>query len=81
MIKSINELVCINCGLCENICPTDVFRSERGKVYIAYQNDCCNCMQCLFICPVDAVILAMGVPKKFDASQRWKQVKKELGVK
>lgn len=81
VIKSIDEVTCINCGLCENICPIDVFRSKRGKVFIAYQNDCCNCMQCLYICPVDAIAFTTGVPKKYDKSNRWQRIKEMLGVK
>lgn len=81
MIKSIDEVLCINCGLCENICPEDIFRSKRGKVYIAYQKDCCNCKQCLYICPVDAITFAPGIPKKYDMSRRWVRIKEMLGAK
>jgi len=78
MIKEIDELLCINCGLCENICPTDVFRQKDGKVYIAYPDDCCHCMECLFICPNEAVVLVPGVPAKFNAKLRWEQIKQAL---
>ena len=78
MIKEIDEVLCINCGLCENVCPTDVFRRKNGKIYIAYPDDCYNCMECLFICPTEAIVLAPGVPKKFDVRVRWEQVKETL---
>jgi NAD-dependent dihydropyrimidine dehydrogenase PreA subunit len=78
MIKEIDELQCINCGLCEDVCPTDVLRCRDGKVEIAYPGDCCNCMECLFICPTDAIILVPGTPEKFNATLRWNQIKKAL---
>lgn len=81
MIKSIDDLTCISCGLCENVCPMDIFRRHDNKIYIAYPEDCCNCMQCLFVCPVDAVVFVPGVPKKFDARVRWQQIKEALGMK
>ena len=78
MIKEIDEVLCINCGLCENVCSTDVFRRKNHKIYIAYPDDCYNCMECLFICPTEAIVLAPGVPKKFDVRGRWEQVKETL---
>ena len=81
MIKKIDDLLCIHCGLCEDVCSTDVFRRKDGKVSIAYPDDCCNCMECLFICPTEAIILTPGVPKKFDVRLRWMQIKDALNVK
>jgi NAD-dependent dihydropyrimidine dehydrogenase PreA subunit len=78
MIKGIDKILCINCGLCEDICPTDVFRRKNRKIYIAYQDDCCNCMDCFFVCPTEAITLAAGVPRKFDVRLRWKQIKEGL---
>jgi len=46
MIENIDELLCIDCGLCIDICPTDVLRRSNGKVVIAYSGDCCNCARC-----------------------------------
>ena len=80
MIKKINELQCINCGLCEDICPMDVFWREKGKISIAYVKDCCDCQRCL-ACPTDAIVLAPGVRKEFDTGLRWQQVKEALNMK
>ena len=81
MIKSIDKVTCTNCGLCEDVCPMDVFRTKRGKVYIAYQNDCCHCLQCMFVCPADAVTFTTGMPKKFDMSCRWPRIKEMMGAR
>ena len=75
MIQSINEVLCVRCGLCEAVCPTDVIRSRDGKLCIEYPDDCCNCMECLFICPTEAIILVPGAPEKFDIGLRWRQIK------
>lgn len=80
MIKTIDELLCIGCGLCEDVCPTDIFRRIDGKMSIVYPDDCCNCMECLFICPTEAVVFGPGEPEKFDARVRWKQIKEALKV-
>jgi NAD-dependent dihydropyrimidine dehydrogenase PreA subunit len=81
MIKSIDEFLCIKCGLCESICQTDILRSQNGSISIAYPDDCCNCMECVFVCPTDAIQLTVDVPKKFDVRSRWLQIKKALNVK
>ncbi len=78
MIKEIDQLLCINCGLCDNVCPTDVLRRIDEKVQIVYPDDCCHCMECLFICPTEAIVLTPEVPKKFNASLRWEQIKAAL---
>jgi NAD-dependent dihydropyrimidine dehydrogenase PreA subunit len=81
MIKGVNELLCIKCGLCEYVCQTEVLKSHNGKIYIAYPDDCCNCMECVFICPTDAIQLTAAVPEKFDVRSRWLQIKEALKVK
>jgi NAD-dependent dihydropyrimidine dehydrogenase PreA subunit len=81
MVESIDELLCIGCGLCDDVCQTDVFRRTGSRITIAYQEDCCNCMECLFICPTEAILLSPKVPEKFDARLRWKQIKEALSPK
>jgi|GEM_PF-5259665 len=78
MIESINELVCLNCGLCEKLCANDVIRKSNGKMQIVYPNDCSNCMDCLFECPVDAITINFAMPKKFCAKTRWERIKEAL---
>jgi NAD-dependent dihydropyrimidine dehydrogenase PreA subunit len=81
VIEKIDGALCIKCGLCENICATDVLRMDDHGVQIAYPDDCSNCMECLFVCPTDAVVLTPKMPKKFDARLRWQQIKEALAPK
>ena len=81
MIKAIDEQSCIGCGLCEDVCPVDVLRrSNDGKVYIAYPEDCYFCWACISICPTDAIIYGPGVPKKLNRAHRWELIKAALKV-
>ena len=79
MVSNINELACTNCGLCEKICPMDVFRMEDGRMKIAYIADCANCLQCVYICPVDAIRVVPGKPAKFNMDNEMDAVKKMMG--
>lgn len=82
MIKEINTILCTGCGLCEKICPADIFRMDEDthKMTLAYQADCCNCLQCKFICPVDAVSFSPAEPKKINMNNEWAEIKKIMGV-
>lgn len=78
MIKSIDVILCINCGLCEKVCQMDVFRSIDDKMMLAYQQDCCNCLECKYVCPVDAIAFVVGQPLKYNMSKEWKEMKKMM---
>ena len=82
MIRKIDEIRCTGCGLCEKICPADIFRldEERHKMTLAYQADCCNCLQCKYICPVDAVSFTTAEPKKINMNSEWAEIKKIMGA-
>ena len=52
--------VCISCGACEQICPTDVFRiGSDGYPYTAYPDDCQACFLCEWDCPVNAIRISV----------------------
>ncbi len=78
MIETIDQSLCINCGLCDYVCQMDVFRRTNKGISIRYADDCCNCMECSFVCPTDAIGLNQKVPEKFDSRLRWKQIKEAL---
>lgn len=82
MIKTIDLFRCTGCGLCEKICPADLFRidEEAHKMTIAYQADCCNCLQCKYICPVDAISFTPAEPKKINMNNEWAEMKKLMGA-
>jgi len=47
------ERFCINCGACENECPTEcITMTDRGAVIDG--NRCIECGACSNICPTDA---------------------------
>ena len=79
MITKINELACVDCGLCEKICPMDVFRMEDGRMKIAYIGDCVSCLQCVSVCPVDAIGAVPGKPAKFNMDNEMKAIKEMMG--
>jgi NAD-dependent dihydropyrimidine dehydrogenase PreA subunit len=54
----INLEGCISCGVCFEICPTDVFRMDSGnkpKPYVQYPSDCQACFLCEFDCPAKVI--------------------------
>lgn len=60
MIKEIDQLLCIGCGVCETVCPADVIRisTTTGKAIAAYKGDCWTCYNCELDCPVGAIKVA-----------------------
>jgi NAD-dependent dihydropyrimidine dehydrogenase PreA subunit len=58
MIRTINQNLCIGCGLCVERCPLDTIRlDEAGKAYIAYPDDCMTCFLCERLCPQGAIFV------------------------
>ena len=55
----INKDKCINCTMCVQICPLDVFRLDgSGKdrnVVVRYPDECWHCRACVMECPQDAI--------------------------
>jgi NAD-dependent dihydropyrimidine dehydrogenase PreA subunit len=79
MVTRIYELACVNCGLCEKICPMDVFRVIDGHMMVAYVGDCVSCLQCVSVCPVDAIGVVPGKPAKFNMDNEMAEIKKMMG--
>ena len=57
---------CIQCGLCEKICPSNNIKLNNGKV--EFGDDCYLCMRCVHQCPKEAIQIGKGTVGKF----RWK---------
>jgi len=50
---AIDEKACVSCTLCEEVCPTDVFRfdHDRGVPEVVRPAECFGCLSCSEICP------------------------------
>lgn len=68
MPPRINEELCIACGQCVTICPSDVFygTGDGDIPRVGYPGECWHCGACLLECPEEAlrleVPLAMRPP-------------------
>lgn len=59
MIELVSESRCIECNLCVNVCPTNVFDGvPNAPPTIARKSDCQTCYMCELYCPVDALYVA-----------------------
>jgi NAD-dependent dihydropyrimidine dehydrogenase PreA subunit len=58
MIEIVVDDRCTKCGLCVQVCPTNVFDAEPdGKPVIARQSDCQTCFMCELYCTADALFV------------------------
>jgi NAD-dependent dihydropyrimidine dehydrogenase PreA subunit len=53
----VNRAACTACGVCIEICPTDVLAADpdTGKPWAAYREDCQVCFLCEIDCPAEAI--------------------------
>lgn len=51
---TVNTELCIGCGACIDICPSEAIHLEDGKAKITTTN-CKNCKVCVKACPVEAI--------------------------
>jgi len=60
----INKDKCIACGVCVDICPTDVFSRKRKKEVplIRYPEECWHCNSCVLDCNQSAIELRIPLP-------------------
>jgi NAD-dependent dihydropyrimidine dehydrogenase PreA subunit len=59
MIELVSHSRCIECNVCVDVCPTNVFDAVPGAPpKIARQDDCQTCFLCEAYCPVDALYVA-----------------------
>ena len=52
------------CGVCADICPTDVFRVKKKKEVpeIIYPEECWHCNSCVLDCKHEAITLRIPRP-------------------
>ena len=60
----IDQNKCNACGICADICPTDVFRvlEKKGIPEIRYPEECWHCNSCVLDCRQEAVKLRIPLP-------------------
>jgi L-aspartate semialdehyde sulfurtransferase ferredoxin len=53
---SIDEEVCVDCGLCTGVCPTEALTLEPSTFKLNFvRSRCVVCEQCIPTCPVQAI--------------------------
>jgi len=52
-----DEELCIHCGACISLCPTNVFRFNESQEVIIEERLCLHCGICVKACPVKAIRL------------------------
>lgn len=57
IVIQLHEQACRGCGMCADICPTNVFEYDHEKhlAMIRYPEDCIACLSCAYICPSGAI--------------------------
>ncbi len=52
----IDEMICVDCGLCTGICPTQALTLHPDSFYLMFNRSrCIVCEQCIPACPVQAI--------------------------
>lgn len=58
-IERIDPTLCTGCGICVNICSSDVIgMGEDKKAFIKYPDDCMVCLYCEEDCPEGAIFVS-----------------------
>lgn len=57
----LDELKCIGCEMCLEVCPHQVFKIESGRAQIQNRDDCMECGACARNCPASAISVRAGV--------------------
>lgn len=53
---SIDRDVCVDCGLCTGVCPTEALQMDKHTWRLTFErNRCVMCEQCIPTCPVAAI--------------------------
>jgi len=67
---TIEEAGCRDCGLCVEICPTDVFEQAKdsggakGIAQVVRQDDCIGCTSCVYLCPSRCLQVVSESPQR-----------------
>ena len=60
----VNLEKCKPCGICADICPTDVFLKgpKKDRPVVRYPEECWHCNSCVLDCPQSAIELRIPLP-------------------
>jgi len=53
----IDEVWCIGCTLCLDVCPTDAILGANKRMHTVIEAHCTGCELCVPVCPVDCISL------------------------
>lgn len=56
-----NPALCINCGMCTEVCPHGVFAKGGSCVELRHPESCIECGACRVNCPTGAIDVDSGV--------------------
>ncbi len=54
---SVDRNMCTGCGVCERVCPADVFTVSGGKASVGRGENCIRCGNCEVCCPAGCILL------------------------
>ncbi len=67
----LNKEDCVGCGMCEQVCPHQVFNVQEKKAAIVDLDGCMECGACAINCPVSAIHVMPGVGCASYIIQTW----------
>ena len=51
---------CDCCGVCVEICPSEVYQMRELGVDVAFPEECIECGACVKECPAECIVLVEG---------------------
>ena len=57
MYPAIDKDRCIECLVCVDVCPYEVFDEIDGKAHVAHPEECIECGECIRNCEQEAISL------------------------
>lgn len=68
---ALDKALCVDCGMCEIVCPHGVFAMKGPKARVIDRNGCMECGACAVNCPVEAIRVNPGVGCAAYIIQAW----------
>ncbi len=54
-LLTVNESICVKCGLCSDVCPAGVLSLQENGPKAINPNNCISCGHCVAVCPYSAI--------------------------